>query len=129
MKKEIKLLLVNDNEYAHTMLKRLAQNSKIAFSFDHAYNGKEAVDKIKLGNSYDAILMNIEMPLMNGLFATRKIRELGYAKPILAWSAHFRFFMWEACQKAGMDEYIDTWGTDMLEDVIVGLIKCKVITL
>ena len=127
MKKKITLLVVNDNKYDHKLLEISAKKSKVTFALDHVYNGKEAVDKIKGNKGYDAILMNVEMPVMNGLEATQSIRTLGYTKPILGWSAHFRSFIWPQCQKAGMDDYVNLWSEDMLANIVLALIKCKVI--
>ena len=52
-----------------------------------AVNGREAIDQA-LAHQPDAILMDIEMPLMGGLDAVRHLRELGFSRPILATTAH-----------------------------------------
>jgi CheY-like chemotaxis protein len=50
-------------------------------------NGLDAVEAA-LGSDFDAILMDMEMPLMDGYEAARVLREHGYTKPILAFTAH-----------------------------------------
>ena len=49
---------------------------------------KIALAADKTGRSYDMILMDIHMPLMNGITATEKLREAGFSKPIIMLSAH-----------------------------------------
>ena len=54
----------------------------------HASNGKEAVELYKQHPDVDAILMDIKMPIMNGLDATREIRQLNKQVPIIAQTAY-----------------------------------------
>ncbi|MDX9929529.1 MAG: response regulator [Bacteroidales bacterium] len=104
---ELSLLLVEDN----------AINQKITFLtlkplvklIDTASNGKEALDKIASAN-YDVILMDIQMPVMDGLVAAEKIRGLekstGRHVPIIAITANAMLGDKERCLSAGMDDYI-----------------------
>jgi CheY-like chemotaxis protein len=57
-------------------------------SVERAINGLEAVDKCRQGASYDLILMDIRMPVMDGLDATRCIREFLPDLPIIAQTAY-----------------------------------------
>lgn len=105
--KELNLLLVEDNLI----------NQKITFltlkplvkSIDTASNGKEALDKIATSD-YDIILMDIQMPVMDGLIATGKIRALEKSTnkhvPIIAITANAMLGDKEKCLSAGMDDYI-----------------------
>lgn len=72
--KNISVLLVEDNEFnrmvAEDTLRRLLPDIKI----DIAENGEEAIDKVR-ENDYDLVLMDIQMPVMNGVDATRFIRS------------------------------------------------------
>ncbi|MCB9943522.1 MAG: response regulator [Geminicoccaceae bacterium] len=74
-------------------------------------NGQEAVDAIKAGgtDAFDAILMDCQMPVMDGLEATRAIRDHladGRRLPILALTANALDGSWKACQQSGMDDML-----------------------
>ena len=76
-----------------------------------ANNGKEAVDLIdSTADPFSLVLMDVQMPIMDGLEATREIRRLeakgGGHLPILAMTAHVKIGDEERCLKAGMDGYI-----------------------
>lgn len=60
---------------------------EIGASVDVADNGKEAIEKA-LNAPFDVILMDIQMPLMDGFEATRALRAAGYRKPIIALTAY-----------------------------------------
>lgn len=100
----VKILLVEDNE----INRLVAQN---AFKYyncvvEEAVNGLEALEKLKQ-NTYDIILMDIQMPEMDGLQATQKIRhELKIKTPILALTANAFKSEIEKCRHAGMNDYI-----------------------
>ncbi|MEZ6047146.1 MAG: ATP-binding protein [Planctomycetaceae bacterium] len=70
-------------------------------------NGADAVEKASdPSNHYDFILMDMQMPIMDGYAATRKLREMGYTKPILALTAHAVRSMQRRCKQAGCDDVI-----------------------
>lgn len=75
------------------------------FVIDTASNGQEALQKFKQ-HSYDCILMDIQMSGMDGLEATKKIRELGYLKPIIALTAHALPFEAERSIQAGCNLHL-----------------------
>lgn len=103
-----RVLLVEDNQ----VNVRIAQHflAKMKHSVVVAGNGKEAVDILK-ENEFDLILMDIEMPVMDGFTATKMIRggEVGEKNqfvPIVAMTAHAVKDFRIRCQNAGMDEYV-----------------------
>ena len=83
-----KLLLVEDSEI--NQLLAIDMLEEIGMIVDVAADGKRAIDKVQQ-TDYDAVLMDIEMPIMGGLEACQHIRQLGgkYATlPIIAVTAH-----------------------------------------
>jgi CheY-like chemotaxis protein len=104
---EANVLLVEDNlinqKIVVLSLKKLVKNIEIA------NNGKEALDKFGTSR-FDIILMDIQMPIMNGIVATKKIREIESSSnshtPIIAITANALLGDKEECLSAGMDDYI-----------------------
>lgn len=78
---------------------------------EKAWNGQEAVALFsKTCRSFDAILMDVMMPVMDGMEATQRIRDLkredAASIPIIAMTAQTTADIRETCRKAGMDDYI-----------------------
>lgn len=116
--KKIKILAVNDERFFIALLEFNILAQGLPIILDKATNGEEAVAKIKEGNEYDAILMNLEMPAMNGWQATKEIRALGITTPIIAWSAHDKESTIEGCLEVGMNDYIEINVMDTLQVVL-----------
>ena len=75
-------------------------------ALDLAENGEVAVQKVK-ENEYDLILMDCQMPVMDGFEATKIIRDLGYRDlSIVALTANALEEDREKCLKAGMDDFV-----------------------
>jgi CheY-like chemotaxis protein len=104
---ESNILLVEDNLINQKII--LLSLKKIVKNIDVASNGKEALDKFGT-SKYDLILMDIQMPIMNGYVATKKIRELELSSnthtPIIAITANALAGDKEKCLAAGMNDYL-----------------------
>ncbi|MEQ9377479.1 MAG: response regulator [Imperialibacter sp.] len=100
---QYKLLVVEDNEMNRILAGRVL--NKFGATVEYAVHGKEAVQMLKL-NNYDAILMDVQMPVMDGLQATRIIRRLGYNLPIIGLSANVFKEDIDRSRQAGMDDHI-----------------------
>ncbi len=103
--KGFRLLVVEDNPTNREIAVAILETAGI-FA-DTAENGREAVEKLRK-TCYDAILMDVQMPEMNGFQATRKIREdpSMAGLPIIAMTAHAMRGDKEKCMAAGMDGYV-----------------------
>lgn len=74
------------------------------YDFDMASNGIEAVEFAQKNNGkYDVCLMDVEMPKMNGIEATKIIRKTTHYFPIIAYTANNDYK--KACLEAGMDDF------------------------
>ena len=67
----------------------------------HAWNGKQALEYIKKNSAVDLILMDIKMPIMDGLTATKKIKALHSSVPIIAQTAYTLSDDREKCMEIG----------------------------
>jgi len=102
--KEKKILLVEDNEMNRLVATTLLENYGV--QMEEVFNGAEAVRALK-NNFYDLVLMDVQMPVLNGLDATRIIRqEVNQFVPIIALTANAIKGEAEKCIKAGMNDYI-----------------------
>lgn len=105
--KDAHVLLVEDNLINQKIV--LLSLKKAVKSVDVANNGKEALDKFG-SVKYDVILMDIQMPIMNGIVTTKKIRSIEKSTnshtPIIAITANALLGDKEECLAAGMDDYI-----------------------
>jgi len=105
-KDTVKILLVEDYKHSQIIVTRLLKKNNFE-SIVVVENGQEAFDAVK-EQKYDLILMDMQMPVMNGFEATRKIRELEKYKdtPIIALTAFAMKGDREKCLDAGATDYI-----------------------
>ena len=105
--RKLHILLAEDNVVNQQLAVRLL--TREGHTVDVAANGREAVQKYAQ-RDYDVVLMDVQMPEMDGLEATSAIRardaELGRHTPIVAMTAHAMVGDRERCLSAGMDDYI-----------------------
>jgi CheY-like chemotaxis protein len=102
--KKIHILVAEDNPVNQKVAAMMLE--KMGCAVDGVADGQEALDAIKK-LPYDLILMDVQMPVMDGLTATRKIRELfGDKVIIVAMTANAMPGDKEKCLKAGMNDYI-----------------------
>jgi signal transduction histidine kinase/DNA-binding NarL/FixJ family response regulator len=100
----VSLLVVDDNEMNQSLVKHLLKQWQ--FSFDVVGNGADALDSLRQ-KKYDLVLMDIQMPVMDGYSAASQIRnELKLNIPIIAMTAHAMPGEREKCLSRGMNEYI-----------------------
>jgi two-component system sensor histidine kinase/response regulator len=103
-----KILLVEDNPVNQRVAQRTLQN--LAAEVTIANNGAEALERIAAAN-FDAVLMDCQMPVMDGFTATRRIREMELSRgakrlPIIALTANVMSEDREKCLAAGMDAHL-----------------------
>jgi CheY-like chemotaxis protein len=104
---ELRILLTEDNVVHRAVAAAILQ--KRGHSLAHAANGGEAVEAAGR-EAFDLILMDVQMPEMDGFEATHRIREadraIGHHTPIVAMTAHATTGDRERCLAAGMDDYL-----------------------
>jgi CheY-like chemotaxis protein len=101
----LRILLAEDNAVNQKLALRLLE--RMGYAADLANNGVEAVAAVTRGD-YDVVLMDVQMPEMDGLEATRRLRASPSAPPIriVAMTANAMAEDREACFAAGMDDYV-----------------------
>lgn len=95
------ILIVEDNKINQTVTKKIINNSNMSCAVvDDGYAALVAIER----EHFDLILMDINMPLINGFQTTRKIREKGYEMPIIALTAFDKQEVTEEALAAGMND-------------------------
>lgn len=104
--KAIHVLLAEDNMVNAMLARQVLQNA--GFVVDHAVNGELALEMVQQ-KRYNVVLMDIQMPIMNGILATKNIRQLEgeiSTIPIVAMTAHSLYGEMQNCYNAGMTGYV-----------------------
>lgn len=113
-------LLVDDNEVNQIIAKGALK--KLGIHADVTHNGEEAIEAV-MEKQYDFVLMDCEMPIMDGFEATRAIRQWEQGSqvrlPIIALTASGASDCHDACLQAGMDAYMQKpFRADQLESIL-----------
>jgi len=122
--KNMKILVVEDMPLNQLLMKTLLDD--FGFECDITANGRLALKKLK-ENTYDIILMDLQMPEMNGFEATQYIRNTMNSKiPIIALTADVTTVDLAKCKTVGMDDYIaKPIDEQLLYSKLIGLVKTK----
>ena len=100
----LRILAVEDNATNQKLI--LLMLERLGYRADSAYHGREALEAVAR-HTYDVVLMDVQMPEMDGLEATRRIRQHPGGQPrIIAMTANAMDSDRQACLAAGMDDYI-----------------------
>ncbi len=105
---DLSILLVEDNEFNVMVATEEINSAFESVNLEVAENGKLALEKV-LANNYHVILMDVQMPIMNGYEATKQIRKIKGSKssvPIIAMTANVMKQEIDKCFESGMDAYI-----------------------
>ncbi|OQX81256.1 MAG: hypothetical protein B6D61_00980 [Bacteroidetes bacterium 4484_249] len=98
------ILIVEDDQDSFYLLKQSLLNTKVKII--HSLNGKESVEICTTNPDIDLVIMDIQLPEMNGYDATRLIKKHKTDLPVIAQTAYALAGERDECLKAGCDEYI-----------------------
>jgi CheY-like chemotaxis protein len=98
------ILIAEDDTLCQSLFERYMR--KLGWNYIMVSNGRQAVDACSKGN-FNAILMDINMPVLDGIKATKRIRTVNKAIPIIAISAAVDFELIRKCTDAGMNAFIE----------------------
>ncbi|MDD3320554.1 MAG: response regulator [Paludibacter sp.] len=99
------ILIADDDEMNYILLTFMLEETTV--SIVRAENGAEAVDLCKSDKKIDLILMDVKMPIMDGIDATRAIKSFRPNLPIIIQSAHILEEVKQNCFAAGCDNFFD----------------------
>jgi Amt family ammonium transporter len=103
-----RVLLVEDSPDLQRLISLLLE--KMGLEVTLASNGILAIEtcmcRLEKGEPYDLIFMDVQMPVMDGLEATRRLREMGWDKPIVSLTAHAMKSDREKCLDSGANDYL-----------------------
>ena len=97
-----RVLIAEDNDSNFILMTYILKKH---YQYERAKNGQEAVDMVEK-NNYDIVLMDIKMPVMDGLEATKKIKETHPSLPIIALTANAFDSDRQSAFDSGCDEFL-----------------------
>ena len=98
------VLVVEDNVISYKLISAVLQQVKAQVV--HAANGRMAIDACSSDEHFDLVFMDMQMPEVDGLEATRKIKELRPWLPVVATTASTYDENAQACKEAGCDAFL-----------------------
>ena len=105
---DCRVLLVEDSLVIRKLISLFLKKAGAEVSI--AANGEKAIQLAQQaeseGKPFDVILMDLQMPVLDGLSATKMLREQGYSRPVIALTAHAMKGDKEKCLQAGCDSYL-----------------------
>lgn len=102
--KDKKILIVEDDPFSSNFLVEVLSGTHARIEL--AFNGEEAISILKAENDFDLVLMDIQLPKLNGEMATKKIREFNKEIPIIAQTAYAMVNDREKYLNIGCTDYI-----------------------
>ena len=101
-----RILIAEDDDTNFLIISKFINKAR-GFEVERALNGLEVISKLETnGNDFSCVLMDIKMPLLNGIEATKKLREKGFDLPIIAVTAAAMFGDKEIAFEAGINQYL-----------------------
>jgi len=98
------VLVVEDNAISFKLIDALL--TQVNATVVHASNGRKAIDLCSTDQHFDLVFMDMQMPEVDGLEATRRIKEMRPSLPVVATTANIYDENAEACRAAGCDEFL-----------------------
>lgn len=101
-----KILIAEDDDTNFLIISKFIKKAR-GYEVERALNGIEVISKLESGdNDFSCVLMDIKMPLLNGIDATKQLREKGFDLPIIAVTAAAMFGDKEIAFEAGINQYL-----------------------
>ncbi len=101
---EGRVLLAEDGADNRKLISRML--TRVGLRVEMVENGQQAIDTLDGPGVYDIVLMDMQMPVLDGYSATRLLRDMGYTLPIVALTAHAMIGAREECIEAGCSAYV-----------------------
>lgn len=99
-----RVLVAEDNAVNRMLVENILSQGGMEVTL--VENGAEAVSQMKEDSTFDLVILDIQMPVMDGYDAARNIRDAGFAGPILALTANVMVEDRRRCLAAGCDEFL-----------------------
>jgi DNA-binding NarL/FixJ family response regulator len=126
MKSGVRILIVDDNDDVRRDLQSVLQMVAGIQTVGTAGNGREAVEQVKKLKP-DVVIMDLEMPVMDGLESTREIKSLGLGTRVIILSVHKSEPLCRAAAGSGADGYVEKGAPlQKIKEVIFGILKTNI---